>query len=399
MTRLADNVVPLRPLPLHPFTIPAARDIRPRPWLLGYWLMRGAVTLLAAPGGTGKTALLTGMILSCATGRNLVGAEPLKTLRVAMLGLEEGREEMSRRTAAGMMHFQITPADIGSRILYLDGKEYPFSAAFMDQTGQIAMGPDMESLNMSMLGERLDVLFVDPLALAHSAPENDNVAMAAVLSYFSAVADASNVAVCLLHHTRKGAIAGDPDSIRGAGALVNHARIALGLAGMSEDEAQVFNLTAEERKRLVRLDDLKMNYAQKAADARWIKLESVRLGNVTDDYPHGDNVQVATAWEPPAATDGLTVEIANQILDEIDAGKDGERYSNQRNSKLPAHKLVQEVLAQHGVEKNDAWCRKLVGTWAKNKVLWEGEYTTPQRNKRKGLFVNPANRPGRSATN
>lgn len=392
------NVAPLvRPLPLHPFTIPAPRDIRPRQWLLGYWLMRGAVTLLAAPGGTGKTALLTGMILSCATGRDLVGATPLKTLRVAMLGLEEGREEMSRRFAAAMMHFGTTQSDISNRVLYLDGKEHPFSAAFMDQTGQVAMGPDMESLNMSLLGERLDVLFVDPLALAHTAPENDNTAMAAVLSYFSAVADASNVAVCLLHHTRKGAIAGDPDSIRGAGALVNHARIALGMASMSDEEAQFFGLQPDERKRLTRLDDLKMNYSQKAGEAKWIKLESVKLGNVSDDYPHGDSVQVAIVWEPPAALADLTYDTANQILDEIEAGKDGERYSIQRNSKLPAHKLVQDVMAMHGFEKSDSWCRQLIGKWLKAEppVLAEAEYTSEtQRKMRKGLFVNNSNRPG-----
>jgi hypothetical protein len=395
---MSENVVPLRPLPLHPLIVPAARDIRPRPWVLGYWLMRGAVTLLAAPGGTGKTALLTGMILSCATGRDLVGAEPLRPLRVAMLGLEEGREEMSRRFAAAMMHFDLTQADIGNRVLYMDGKEHPFSAAFLDQSGQVSMGPDMESLNDSMLGEQLDVLFIDPLALAHKAPENDNTAMAAVLSYFSAIADASNVAVCLLHHTRKGAIAGDPDSIRGAGALVNHARIALGLAPMSEEEAQLFNLTSDDRRRLVRLDDLKMNYAQKAADAKWIKLESVKLGNIRPpEYPYGDSVQVATVWSAPAAMDGLTIDISNQILDEMDAGKDGERYSNQRNTKLPAFQLIKDVMAQHGVDKNDGWCRRLVGTWIKNKVIAEAEYhSEAQRKNRKGLFVNAANRPGKN---
>src|SRR5689334_11150647 len=91
-------------LPLRPFTIPSPRDIRPRPWVFGYWFMRGAVTLIAAPGGTGKTSLLTTAILSCATGRDLLGVKPLKPMRVAVLGLEEGREEMSRRFAAAVMH-------------------------------------------------------------------------------------------------------------------------------------------------------------------------------------------------------------------------------------------------------------------------------------------------------
>lgn len=388
------EVVPMRPLPLHQFTIPAAADIKPRPWLLGYWLMRGAVTLVAAPGGTGKTSLLTSMILSCATGLDLVGAKPLKPLRVAFLGLEESRDEMQRRFAAGVMHHKLSDEEIGGRIHYLDGKEHAFSAASLDQAGQVTLSQDMDRLVFSLIETRADVLFADPLALAHSVPENDNGAMAQVMNYFATVGQVCNCGVLIVHHTRKGAVAGDPDSIRGAGALVNHARIALGLAPMTEDEAQVFNLTPDERRRLVRLDDLKMNYASKAADARWIKLESVQLGNATEDYPHGDSVQVATVWDAPEAMDGLTVEIANQILDEIEVGKDGERYSNQRNAKLPAHKLVQEVLAQHGAEKNDGWCRKLVGTWIKNECLIEQEYLNADSKKRRGLFVINSNRPG-----
>lgn len=391
---MSENVVPLRPLPLHAITILEAKDISPRPWLLGYTLMRGAVTLVAAPGGTGKTALLTSMILSCATGRDLIGATPLRQLRTAFVSLEETMAEMQRRFRGAMIQHQIDAGDIGDRLSYLDGTQHAFSAAALDQDGNVCLDQHMDRLVMTLISERIDVLFVDPLALAHQVPENDNGAMAQVMSYFALLGQTCNCAVMLVHHTRKGAVAGDPDSIRGAGALVNHARIALGLAPMTEDEAQVFNLTPEERRRLVRLDDLKMNYAQKAAEAKWIKLESVRLGNITDEYPYGDNVQVATVWDAPEAMDGLTIDIANQILDEIDAGKDGERYSIQRNSKLPAFRLVQEVLAQHGVDKNDGWCRKLVGTWTKNNVLYEDQYQNSHRERRKGLFVNQSNRPG-----
>lgn len=391
------EVVPMRPLPLHPFAIPRPVDIRPRPWLLGYWLMRGAVTIIAAPGGTGKTSLLTGMILSCATGRDLLGANPLKPLKVAFLGLEESAEEMQRRFAAAMLHHQITDEDIGGRLHYLDGKQHAFSAAAMDPNGNVALSPDMDRLVFSLIGMQCDVLFADPLALAHQVPENDNGAMAQVMGFFSLLGQTCNCAVLLVHHTRKGAIAGDPDSIRGAGALVNHARIALGMAGMSEDEAQVFGVTPEDRKRLTRLDDLKMNYSSKAGEAKWIKLESVKLGNETPEYPYGDSVQVATVWEPPAALADLTYDTANQILDEIDAGKEGERYSTQRNTKLPAHKLVQDIMAMHGFDKSDSWCRQLIGKWLKAQppVLSEAEYhSDAQRKTRKGLFVNNSNRPG-----
>lgn len=394
---MPDNVIPLRPLPLHPFTIPDGKDIRPRPWLLGYWLMRGAVTLLAAPGGAGKTSILTSMMLSCVSGRDLVGAQPLKPMRVAFLGLEEPEIEMRRRFSAAMMHHKLTREDIGDRLHYLDGKAEGFSAASLNESGQVMMGGDMERLVGALFNMRADVLFADPLALAHQVPENDNGAMAQVLSWFAQVGETCNVGVAWALHTRKGAVAGDQDSIRGAGSIVNHARIALGLASMSEDEAQVFNLTPDERRRLIRLDDLKMNYSVKAGDARWIKLESVKLGNtnVDPDYPYGDSVQVATAWDAPAAMDGLTIDIANQILDELEAGKESERYSIHRNAKFQAWQVVKDILSQHGVDKSDTWCRKLIGLWLKNKVVAEADYhSEAQRKTRKGLFVNAANRPG-----
>lgn len=396
---MADNVTPINSrMPLNKLVVPAAASIRPRPWLYGYWFMRGAVTLIVAPGGTGKTALLTAAILACATGQELIdGIKPLRPLTVAFLGLEESEEEMHRRFAAAMLHYGIKEEDYAGRVYYLDGRKYAFSAAWLDGGGNVQESPQMLELTMWLQMIGVDVLLADPLALAHSAPENDNTAMARVLSYFSALAAACDCGVGLIHHTRKGAVAGDPDAIRGAGALVNHARIAIGLSAIGDDDAKLFNITRDEAKRLVRVDDLKLNYSPKAIEARWVKLESVRLGNQDADYPHGDSVQVATHWAPPEPVSDLSVEVANQILDEFDGGKDGERYSTQRNAALPAHLLVQSIMAMHGVEKSDAWCRQLIGLWLKAQppVLYQQDYRSEaQRKTRKGLFVNAQNRPG-----
>lgn len=390
----------MRPVPLDVLTIPDGKDIRPRQWLFGYWLMRGAVTLIAAPGGTGKTSLLTACILSCASGRDLIGVQPHKKLRVAALGLEEGREEMNRRFAAAVSHYDIDRTDM-EPIFYLDGKETPFQAAFLDQAGQTVMSDDMTTLAGNLLMSRADVLWADPLALAHSANENDNTAMAAVLSYFSAIAQTCNVAVGLIHHTRKGATAGDPDSIRGAGALVNHARIALGLAPMSEDEGKVFDISAEDRRRMVRIDDLKVNYSPKAGEAKWIKLESVRLGNETEDYPYGDSVQVATRWMPPQARDAFSPLIANHCLDIIAKGLSGpkgqDRYSSAPAAKgKAAFKVIVLGMREFGHEISDNEARQIIKNWltVQPAVLREEPYYSPNERKQVlGLFVNEANRP------
>jgi hypothetical protein len=48
-------------------------NIPHRRWLYGTYLIRGEITVLAAPGGAGKTALATGMAVEIATGTKLSG--------------------------------------------------------------------------------------------------------------------------------------------------------------------------------------------------------------------------------------------------------------------------------------------------------------------------------------
>lgn len=389
-----DNVTPISEgLPLNVLTVRPEREIKPRPWLYGFWLMRGAVTLLAAPGGTGKTSLITTTILACATGRNLLGEEPLRKLRVAFLGLEESGEEMERRFAAAMKHYGVTAEDLGDRVSYLDGRQYGFKAAVLDSQGQVEMTKDMLQLISVLMMARIDVLIADPLALTHSAQENDNTAMAAVMSYFATAAIECRIGVLLIHHTRKGAMAGEVDSIRGAGALVNHARIAIGLAPMSDQERENMNIPKEESRSLVRIDDLKFNYSARAADARWVKLESIRLNNATDEYPHGDSVQVPVNWTPPNTN--LSIQLANRILDALDAGIDGERYTMSRKGDRQAADLALKMLQAEGMDWSDKQVITLLKGWERNNVISVADYDSPgQRRARKGIFVNEANRPG-----
>lgn len=384
-------------MPLNKLVVPAPAAIRPRPWLLGYWMMRGAVTLIAAPGGTGKTSLLTSMILASATGRDLIGAKPLKQLTVAFLGLEESEEEIHRRFAAAMLHYEIDPSEIAGRIYYLDGRTYKFSAAWADGGGNVNESPQVAELTMWLQMIGVDLLFADPLALAHSAQENDNTAMAAVLGIFSGIAAACDCGVGIIHHTRKGAVAGDPDGIRGAGALVNHARIALGLSPIDEPSREQFKLSKEDARGLVRIDDLKLNYSPKAAECRWVRLESVALGNMSADYPYGDSIQVPVQWDPPDQEILFTPSIANEALDIIDRGLGTERYSaaNASTGKA-AFKVVQQVMLSRGNPMTDAEARKIIKGWltCNPPIVREESYKSElERKHRMGLFVNNGARP------
>jgi RecA-family ATPase len=56
-----------------PYRWPDPSTLPTRQWLLGHWLLRGEVTAIIAPGGTGKSTIGTAFALSLASGQTLLG--------------------------------------------------------------------------------------------------------------------------------------------------------------------------------------------------------------------------------------------------------------------------------------------------------------------------------------
>jgi hypothetical protein len=93
-----------------------------RQWLHGTDLVRGAVTMLVAPGGRAKSTWLLACALACASGRHLLGSHVFGgPLRVLCLSTEDGVSEMSLRLRAAMQHFGLTDADVPG--LYVIGAD------------------------------------------------------------------------------------------------------------------------------------------------------------------------------------------------------------------------------------------------------------------------------------
>jgi hypothetical protein len=219
------------------------------------------------------------------------------------------------------------------------------------------------------------------------------VAVDFVAQILTRLAENENVAVHVSHHFRKGTgQPGDIDSARGARSLIDAARIATTMQPMTSGEAKTFGVSEDERRRLVRLDDGKANLAPLSA-ARWFRLASVNIGNATPEYPDGDDLQVVEAWTPPDAWAGLSINVLNRTLDEIDRGlPNEERYSDAAAAK---DRAAWKVVQRHAPEKTDKQCREVIAIWVKNRVLQIVEYRSQAERKLvQGLKVNPLERPG-----
>jgi hypothetical protein len=296
---------------LWPYRPRAFSDIPRRRWLHAGHFVRGEVVMTVAPGGYGKTTLEIINCLEMATGRGLVGPSPAGPLRVAYWNAEDPDEEVERRIAGVCLHYDIDPAllhnqlFLGSRltgrrrIASLDRGNVVFDKAMLDE---------IERLIREL---KIDCVVFDPLVAFHRVPEGDNTVMEQIIKDgFGEIATRTDCCIELSQHTRKspqgrqGELTAD-DS-RGAGAIVNAARSVRVLNRMTDKEAELPKIEAEERRHYLRVSRDKTNLVP-AGKATWLHLVSVQLPN-GDEFHSGDNVQVLEVWDYPQPFDGVTAD-------------------------------------------------------------------------------------------
>jgi hypothetical protein len=170
---------------IEPYTDSAADEVpSERSLVRGVVYPRG-VSILAGPGGIGKSWLALEMARGVAQERFWLGL-PCELANVAYLSLE------------------MTAAQVRRRIRMLGGLESKrLFIVGSDQTGgsfEIADPAKCSALRFWITQRDIDLLIVDPLRNAHSADENDSTEIARVLAAFSRL----GCAVLLLHHVAKG---------------------------------------------------------------------------------------------------------------------------------------------------------------------------------------------------
>jgi hypothetical protein len=290
-----------------PFVLRSPSEIPRRRWLYGSSYIRSFVSVLAAPGGAGKTTLYVVESLSIATGKALLGVTPAERVGVWVMNLEDPADEMERRIGAAAKHYGIAQRDIEGRLFVDAGREKPLTIAYQTRDGITIHQPIVDAIVEKIRRHKIGVLIVDPFVASHSVPENDNQAINAVLALWRLIADLTGCCIVLVHHFRKlNGEEGSIDSVRGGTAIIGAVRTARVMNTMSDTEAVKLGIDEAQRRRYVRIDDAKNNLAPPADKAQWIELVSVDLGNGSGIAPEGDKVGVATLWEPPSVWDGVT---------------------------------------------------------------------------------------------
>ncbi len=382
------------PLLAEAASLPPPERIPPREWLYGTRLVRRFVSVLAAPGGAGKSALALAQAVALATGKPLLGERVHHSVPAWVLNLEDPLEEMNRRVAALLRLHGLDDAAVAGRLFLHSGRARKLCMAEYDEAGGYRY-PDQEAVIAAALAARIGLIVVDPFVKSHALDENSNPAMDAAATAWAQVAERTGAAVLLVHHVRKlGGGAMDIEATRGAKALTDAARSAAMLSTMPEEDAERLGIPPLERWRYLRLDDAKANMAPRAEQAQWLRLESVALGNTTALYPSGDMVGALSAWKPPSPFAGLDAAALNRALDDIAAGPEpGAKYPANRSGRFAgATRWAGLPLQRQGASEADA--ARILSQWLRSGLLEVVDYRDPIRRKPvQGVQVIDAKRP------
>ncbi|NLV39884.1 MAG: AAA family ATPase [Candidatus Hydrogenedentes bacterium] len=201
----------------------------PLPWLVDGWLLSGNVTLLAAPGGVGKSMLSLALAASVVHGRALInGMAPLAQGAAVMLSYEDNRTAVAKRLRALQRHHKLDgegfEADLDKHLHLLDD---PRPLAEVDRAGNVRPTAFYTELAATVRRMQPRLVVVDTLRRAGGALDGNAAAhIGELLSLLGDLARESGAAVLVLAHVRKGTGKADAgaENVRGSSAATDEAR-------------------------------------------------------------------------------------------------------------------------------------------------------------------------------
>jgi hypothetical protein len=343
-----------------------AAKIPPRPWAYGHFLLLGTAAVLGAVDGGGKGAIAVVMLLATITGKPLLGERVWCKGPVAIVTYEDDETEWHRRIAAACLHYELDYAAVLPSIHFLrkPGRRVSF-ATMVD--GNVVF-PDGDEIVRHLKDVGAVLLIVDPFNHAHGFDDgNNNVMVAKVASEISRIAHDAGSAALVLHHVRKGS-AGNADDLMGATSLRATFRSCRILARMPPDVAEKMSLS--DPWRYIRVAGSKENYAPPPEKATWFKLISVPLGNATEAYPEGDDIGVATIWQPRPMFEGMDATTLSAVFSAL-------RQTDHGPNKQAKHTPWAGGPLMKIGGRSEREAGKIITAWSESGVLVKGSYYHP----------------------
>jgi hypothetical protein len=385
MKRRAERETAPATFSAQPYVRRDPKTIPPRQWLHAGHYIRGFLSTTIAPGGIGKTSLQLVEAVGMVLGRDLLKGTTARPLNVWYWNLEDPRDEIDRRIAAILLHYEIAPGSSEGRLFVNSEESLVIASRARDET--VVAGPVVGRLVSEIVRLQIDAFIVDPFVSSHKVPENDNGAIDTVAKTWSRIARTCNCAVEVAHHIRKPSSGNTAeitvDDARGAGALKDAGRSVRVLNTMSKEEAETISIKPVQRRSYFHIDDGKANMKPPAENIDWRKIVSVPLDNGTEEV-EGDWVGVVTKWKMPGAMEGVTASDLLRVQKRIAQGK----WREDPRANAWVGKAVGEVLSldvrEKGVRKR---VMGMLATWLASGALKIVEGDDDSRHKREFVVV------------
>ena len=358
-------------------------SIPARRWIYGTTYLRKFPSMLAAGGGNGKTSQQCAEGICIATGRPLLGETVHEPCKVWFINLEDPMEEMQRRILATMKHYGVKPDEVRGKIFLDAGRDFSLKFGTQTKDGVIPNKALVEYMIQKIKEKDIGMVYIDPFVGCHNASESDNVAMNTIIAEIRRVADETDCAICIVHHTRKANGENvDVDSVRGASSLIGAVRSARVINRMTEDEAVRLGIDPSEAKSIMRVDDAKANLAPPASAAVYRQMIGVQIAN-------GEWVGVCVPYKLPDAFDGVSGKDARAIQRIVgNALEEGDPFRESSQSQRWVGVAIGDLI---GVDVTDKAGRakvvSITKTWIKTNVLAVERITDTKKGREVAVIV------------
>ncbi|MGY3618422.1 AAA family ATPase [Bradyrhizobium sp. USDA 10063] len=380
----------------------------PMPFVYRQWLAKGELTVFLAPGATGKSVLTLSMLADISCGVDHLGAEIKRPRATLLRNVEDSQLILQKRLSAYAKFHNFTDEELAlvkQNLHVKGGPDKNLASQHLvtaDRNGITVNEELLQAIVDYLKVNGIEVAIFDPVNRLHNVNENDNTGMAFVATVFDRIAKEANVAVAVVHHTRKlshgkGATELDSEDSRGASALINAARMSVILNTISPARADEFQIVDKpERYFSARLGS-KANHSAKDRNVLVYYLNSVAVDNATDEYA-ADNLP-AISQHKFTRTVGIGEDATERVLARLDGGEPV--GSDSRHANWLGKIIAEEAGWDIDVKATRATIKELIADWTRRRwivsAVMEANGRGSDRRRPVGIYKRGEVRPERRA--